>query len=120
MNRKKSNPVDHKKFIAEDVLARILLRVEGADKMVWKFKGQFSQINQMVASHSDSIIKLETQIGKISTTLDARPKSGLPSNTVANLKNYAHIFEIVTQSGNELTSKRVLVKEKFHDNLGKK
>ncbi|KAF3615096.1 hypothetical protein FXO38_35310 [Capsicum annuum] len=34
MKIKNSNPMDSKKFKAEDVLARILMRVKGADKMV--------------------------------------------------------------------------------------
>lgn len=60
---KEWNLTDPKKFKVKDVHARILIRVERIDKMVWQLKGHFSQINQKVVSQSILIKQLETQIG---------------------------------------------------------
>lgn len=106
-----------KKFKAKDVLARILMRVEGMNKMVRELNGEISQINQIVVSHSTSIKQLETQISQISTELNARPKGGLPSDTVVNPKKWCSVLEIITCSGKELGALEVEVKEKSHSDL---
>lgn len=45
-----------------------------------------------MVSHATSIKKFETQIGKISMQLNARPKGGLPSYKIANPKNDAQVL----------------------------
>ncbi|XP_016567455.1 uncharacterized protein LOC107865783 [Capsicum annuum] len=96
---KELSSINPNKLKNEDVLARILIGVEGTDNMVREMKGEFSQLNQMVTSYSASIKQLETQLGQILAQLNVRPKGGLPSETIINLKNDAHIMVIVTRSG---------------------
>lgn len=55
---KESNVIKPKKFNTEDVLALILIRVEGTDKMVRDLKGDFFVLSQTEVSHSASIKKL--------------------------------------------------------------
>ncbi|XP_016560455.1 uncharacterized protein LOC107859839 [Capsicum annuum] len=70
--------------------------------MVRQIKGDFSQLSQILTSYSASIKQLETQLGQILAQLNTRPKGGLPSDTVVNPKNDAHIMAIVTRSGRTL------------------
>ena len=76
--------------------------VEGTDKMLREMNCEFSQLNQIVTSHSDTIKQLETQLGQISAQLTARQKAGLPSDTMVNIKNDAHIMAIFIRSGRVL------------------
>ncbi|XP_070005671.1 uncharacterized protein [Nicotiana sylvestris] len=71
-----------------------------------------------LASHNTSIRNLEVQMGKISQSLNTRPKVALPSDTVVNPndgKSTGHAMAVITRSGkggNEPTSsKRQLVDE---------
>lgn len=57
---KDSNSVDPNKFKTEDVLASILIKVEGTEKMFYELKDNILHINQMVVSNSSSIKQLET------------------------------------------------------------
>lgn len=78
--------MDPKKFKTKDDLTQILMHVKGTDKMLKEIKSDFYQLNQMVTSHSVSIKHLDTPVGLISTQLNARPKGGLPNDTVVNPK----------------------------------
>jgi len=81
-----SNP---KNFQTEDMLACILNKVEGTDKVLKEIKDDVSSLNQTVSSHSVSIKQLEIQTGQILAHLNPRPKGGLPSDTLVNSKNEA-------------------------------
>ncbi|WMV40994.1 hypothetical protein MTR67_034379 [Solanum verrucosum] len=72
-----------------DMLARILNKVKGSDKVLKEMKDDISSLNQTITSHSVSIKQLEIQMGQISTNLNPRPKGGLPSDTMVNPKNEA-------------------------------
>lgn len=91
------------------------MRVEGTNKIVHGLKGDFSQINQIILSHSVSIKKLETQIGQISSQLNVRQQGDLPSDTVANPMNDDRIMDIITRSGKNLSENVVTIKKKTLD-----
>uniref|UniRef100_M1D9B4 Integrase core domain containing protein n=1 Tax=Solanum tuberosum TaxID=4113 RepID=M1D9B4_SOLTU len=83
----KESRVDPKNFRTEDMLARILNKVEGSDKVLKKMKDDVSSLNETIISHSVSIKQLETQMSQILAHLNPRPKGGLPSDTMVNPKN---------------------------------
>lgn len=60
------NNVDPDKFKTEDVLSRILMKVEGMDKMVHEIKSNFSQLTQIMVSYFASIKQLVSQLKQIS------------------------------------------------------
>lgn len=69
------------------MLALILNKVEGTNKVIKELKSDFSLLNKTMTSHLASIKQLETQLGNISAHLNQRQKGDLPTNTVVNPKN---------------------------------
>ncbi|XP_059277799.1 uncharacterized protein LOC132031978 [Lycium ferocissimum] len=68
-------------------------------------------LGKIVGSHSISIKQLESQLGQISATLNQRQKGTLPSDTVANPKNYGdHKCHAITTRSGKTIGGEMLVK----------
>ncbi|WMV13810.1 hypothetical protein MTR67_007195 [Solanum verrucosum] len=65
-------------FLVDDLLSRIINKVEGSDEVLKEMKEDFSSLNKKVNSHSDSIKQLEFQISQLSAQLESKPQRVLP------------------------------------------
>jgi uncharacterized coiled-coil protein SlyX len=61
--------------------------------MVGEINGRVGEISHTVNSHSQSIAKLETQVGQIANTLNKREEGKLPSQPVVNPKGHYMVNE---------------------------
>jgi uncharacterized coiled-coil protein SlyX len=61
--------------------------------MVGKINGKMGEISHIVNLHSQSIAKLETQVGRIANTLNKREEGKLPSQPVVNPKGHYMVNE---------------------------
>ncbi|XP_015162333.1 uncharacterized protein [Solanum tuberosum] len=63
----------------EDILAKLLQKVESTDVGVNEMKGDFSSMSQLVDSHTISIKQIKQQLGQLSASLNQRENGSLPS-----------------------------------------
>jgi hypothetical protein len=68
-------------------------RVGEITHIVGEMNGRMGEISQTVNSHSQSIAKLEAQVGQIANTLNRREKGKLPSQPVVNPKGLYMVNE---------------------------
>jgi hypothetical protein len=61
-------------------------RVGEITNIVGKMNGRMGEMSHTVNSHSQSIAKLEAQVGQIANTLNRREEGKLPSQLVLNPK----------------------------------
>ncbi|KAK4724715.1 hypothetical protein R3W88_027494 [Solanum pinnatisectum] len=66
----------------EDMLAKVLQKVESTDAVVKEMKGDFSSMIQLVDSHTTFIKQIEQQLGQLSASLNQRNNGSLPSDTI--------------------------------------
>ncbi|KAK4733818.1 hypothetical protein R3W88_008079 [Solanum pinnatisectum] len=65
----------------EDMMAKVLQKVESTDVGVKEMRGDFSSTSQLVDSHTTSIKNIEQQLGQLSASLNQRKNGSLPSDT---------------------------------------
>lgn len=87
------------RYINEDVLDRIVMGVEGTDKILREIRFDFYRFHRRVVSQSIFINKLEAQVNQITSQLNTRQKEGQLSGVVVNPNINDHIEAIVTRSG---------------------
>uniref|UniRef100_M1DTG9 Integrase core domain containing protein n=1 Tax=Solanum tuberosum TaxID=4113 RepID=M1DTG9_SOLTU len=77
-NPKSKEPYnDTESFWTEDMLSRILTKVEGSDEVVKEMKADVSSLKKMVMYHSTSIKQLKAQMSQLLAQLNAKPQEGL-------------------------------------------
>jgi hypothetical protein len=85
--------------------------------------GKFGEISHTVNSHSQSIAKLETQMGQMANTLNRREEGKLPSQPVINPKelymideesSHQHVQSITTLRSGKVVDNQVGKKKEAH------
>jgi len=66
----------------EDMMAKVLQKVESTDAGVKEMRGDFSSMSQLVDSHTTSIKQIEQQLGQLSASMNPRKNGSLPSDTI--------------------------------------
>jgi uncharacterized coiled-coil protein SlyX len=86
--------------------------------------GKFDEMSRTVNSHSQSIAKLETQMGQMANTLNRREEGKLPSQPVINPKglymideesSHQHVQSITTLRSGKLVDNQVENEEAYTD-----
>ncbi|XP_060190996.1 uncharacterized protein LOC132620349 [Lycium barbarum] len=96
----------------EEMLSRVLTKVESTDTFCKETRDEVKSMGQIVSSHSTSIKQLESQLGQISAILNQRQKGSLPSDTVANPRNDGdHKCNAITTRSGRTVGESELVKE---------
>jgi hypothetical protein len=72
--------------MSDRMVAEVNGRVGEITHIVGKMNGRMGEISQIVNSHSQSIAKLETQVGQIANTLNRKEEGKLLSQPVVNPK----------------------------------
>ncbi|GAV78456.1 hypothetical protein CFOL_v3_21924, partial [Cephalotus follicularis] len=75
----------------EDKLDKLLFALDGINKNNQKY-------DQIIHSHTQSISKLETQIGQLADMMRKREESHLPSQVVSNPRNQSGQCSYVEQA----------------------
>jgi uncharacterized coiled-coil protein SlyX len=95
---------------------------------VGELTGKFDEMSHTVNSHSQSIAKLETQMGQMANTLNRREEGKLPSQPVINPKglymideesSHQHVQSITTLRSGKLVDNQVEKKKEAHTDKGK-
>jgi hypothetical protein len=98
-------------------------------EMIGRFgemKDKFSDMSHTVNSHSQSIAKLETQMGQMANTLNRREERKLPSQPVMNPKglymvneetSHQHVQSITTLRSGKLVDNQVREKKDEHNEV---
>jgi hypothetical protein len=98
-------------------------RVGEITHIVGGMNGRMGEISQIVNSHSQSIAKLETQVGQMANTLNRREEGKLPSQPVVNPKglymvneetSHQHVQSITTLRSKKLVDNQVEEKKDEH------
>ncbi|XP_059289056.1 uncharacterized protein LOC132042546 [Lycium ferocissimum] len=101
----------------EDMLSRVLKKVESTDTFCKETRDEVKSMGQVVSSHSTSIKQLESQLGQISAILNQRQKGSLPSDTVANPRNDGdHQCNAITTRSGKTIGEETLVQEDMMGN----
>jgi hypothetical protein len=91
-----------------------------------ELKDKFGDMSHTVNSHSQSIAKLETQMGQMANTLNRREERKLPSQPVMNPKglymvneetSHQHVQSITTLRSGKLVDNQVREKKDEHNEL---
>jgi uncharacterized coiled-coil protein SlyX len=108
----------------EDRMLNMLGEIKGEmTHMVGRMKGTVDELSQTVNTHSQSIAKLETQMGQLANTLNRREEGKLPSQPVMNPKrlymvdeetSHQHVQSITTLRSGKLVDNQVGDKKEEH------
>jgi uncharacterized phage infection (PIP) family protein YhgE len=91
--------------------------------MLGELNNKFGEMTQAINSHSQSIAKLETQMGQMANTLNRREEGKLPSQPVINPKglymvnektSHQHVQSITTLRSGKLVDNQVENKKDEH------
>jgi uncharacterized protein YgiM (DUF1202 family) len=100
-----------------NMVGEVNSRVGKTTNIVGKMNGRTGEMSQTVNSHSQSIAKLETQVGQMANTLNRREEGKLPSQPVVNPKglymvneetsHHQHVQSITTLRSRKLVDNKV-------------
>ncbi|PHT58561.1 hypothetical protein CQW23_00924 [Capsicum baccatum] len=90
------------KMSMEEMMAKLLKRVEVTNTGVTEVVNDLSSMKQLVDSHSTAIKQLEQQLSQLTAAFNQRKAGTLPSDTVQNPRNDASYMAITTRSGKVL------------------
>jgi uncharacterized coiled-coil protein SlyX len=103
-------------------------RVGEITHIVGEMNGRMGEISQTVNSHSQSIAKLETQVGQMANTLNRREEGKLSSQPVVNPKglymvneetSHQHVQSITILRSGKLVDNQVREKKDEHTEVSK-
>jgi hypothetical protein len=113
---------------AESTDERILNLLGEMNGRMGSIDGKFDEMSRTVNSHSQSIAKLETQMGQMANTLNRREEGKLPSQPVTNPKglymmdgesSHQHVQSITTLRSGKLVDNQVEKKKETPTDKGK-
>jgi hypothetical protein len=102
--------------MSDRMMGEVNGRVGEITHIVGEMNGRMGEISQTVNLHSQSIAKLETQVGQMANTLNRREEGKLPSQLVVNPKglymvneetSHQHVQSITTLRSGKLVDNQV-------------